>query len=131
MPFRLDVRFVRVAEQKLGRTLPPDYSARMCRDNGGHLSIGQDSFELYPILDTSDRKRLARTCNDIIRETVAARSWIGFPPEALAIGDNGGGDKLVLLPDADAPQYAEDVYWWDHETGQVHLVAESMATLTS
>ena len=78
MPFPLDMRFVREAEAKLGCSLPASYIAQMCRCNGGQVSAGlhpfaRDTFDLYPILDTTDRKRMARTCNDIIRETKVAK----------------------------------------------------------
>src|SRR5690349_5574441 len=99
MPFPLDIRFVQEAQRKLGRVLPHGYVARMCRNNGGEVSTGEDVFFLHPILDTTDRKRLARTCNDIVRETASARERPDFPAEALAIGNNGGGDLLVFLPD--------------------------------
>ncbi len=129
MPFPLDSQFVRLAQQKLGRTLPLGYVARMCRDNGGEVSAGTDVFNLFPIHDSTNRKRIARTCNDIIRETASAREWPGFPAEALAIGDNGGGDKLVFLPDPAAPRFADAVYWWDHETGELQLVAGAFEEL--
>ncbi len=101
----------------------------MCRANGGDVPVGNDSFTLYPIFDTSDRKRLARTCNDIVRETATARQRPDFPPDALAVGDNGGGDLLVLLPDPDAPRFADPVYWWDHETGELIRVADAFEEL--
>jgi hypothetical protein len=125
----LDVRFVRDAEGKLGRRLPLGYVVSMCRDNGGQVAVSRDVFSLHPILDTSDRKRLARTCNDIVRETAAARQWPGFPPDALAIGNNGGGDLLVLLPDPAGGRYADAVYWWDHETGKLHPAADAFEEL--
>jgi hypothetical protein len=124
------VRFVRQAEAKLGRSLPLGYVARLCRQNGGEARVGREAFSLFPVLDTSDRKRLARTCNDIVRETEWARRWPAFPPGALAIADNGGGDKLVLLPAPDAPRFADAVYWWDHETGDLHLAADAFEDLT-
>lgn len=129
MPFPLEMRFVQEASKKLGRSLPLGYVARMCRDNGGDVEVGNDLFSLYPILDTTDRKRLARTCNDIIRETASARLQPDFPPEALAIGDNGGGDILVLLPDTEAQRFGDAVFWWDHETGELNQVAETFEDL--
>ena len=129
MPFPLDAKYVQQAQQKLGRTLPLGYAARMCRANGGQVSVGADVFNLFPILDSTDRKRIARTCNDIIRETASAREWTGFPLDALAIGDNGGGDKLVFLPDPEARRFADAVYWWDHETGDLQLAADAFEDL--
>ena len=122
-------QFVRQAQEKLGRALPLCYVSRMCRDNGGEVRVGQDVFFLHPILDATDRKRLARTCNDIVRETASARQRAGFPPDALAIGNNGGGDRLVFLPDHEAPRFADAVYWWDHETGELHRAADGFEEL--
>jgi hypothetical protein len=102
----------------------------MCSNNGGEVDVGEDSFCLHPILDSSDRKRMSRSCNDIVRETAAALLWPGFPPDALAIGNNGGGDLLVLLPDPSGVRYADSVYWWDHETGEVNLAANTFDDLT-
>lgn len=129
MAFPLDVRFVREAEAKLGRVLPAGYVSSMCQDNGGVVKVGRDRFQLYPILDSSDRKRLARTCNDIIRETTSARSWPGFPADALAIGHNGAGDLLVLLPDPSGDRYSDTPSWWDHETGELHVIAKTIDQL--
>jgi hypothetical protein len=48
----------------------------------------------------------------------------------VVIGNNGGGDLLVLLPSPDAPERLQhDVYWWDHETGEIHHVASDFADL--
>lgn len=129
MPFSLDIRFVKRAEEKLGRRLPPDYVTRMCFDNGGEVQIDSETWSLYPILDDGDRKRLKRACNDIIYETTAAHDWATFPPNALAIGDNGGGDKLVFLADPVADRYADVVYLWDHETGELSEVAPAVGAL--
>jgi hypothetical protein len=129
MPFAVDIQFVKRAEAKLERALPLGYVAKMCRSNGGEVSTGTGNWWLYPILDDSDKKRLKRTCHDIIRETVAAKQWPDFPTEALAIGHNGGGDKLVLLPEQGSPRFGDSVYWWDHETGELNKVAEDFADL--
>lgn len=130
MPFPLEMRFVRQAEEKLARKLPLGYLSRICRSNGGELAVGTDVFRLYPVLDSTDRKRLSRTCNDIVRETASARQWPRFPPDGLAIGGNGGGDKLVLMAEADTERFTDAVYWWDHETGELHFVADSLDDLS-
>lgn len=129
MPFPLDIEFVRLTEAKLGRKLPLGYVAKLCRDNGGAVKGDTDLWWLYPIFDDSDRKRLKRTCSDILRETTSARRWPDFPPEALAIGHNGGGDKLVFLPEPTTDRYADAVYWWDHETGELNQVADAFEEL--
>jgi SMI1 / KNR4 family (SUKH-1) len=130
MSFPLDIQFVNRAEAKLSRKLPLGYIARMCRDNGGEVTTGTEHWWLYPIFDDSDRKRLKRTCNDIVRETGTAREWPHFPPDALAIGHNGGGDQLVLLADQETDRYADAVYWWDHETAELNKVADAFEELS-
>jgi hypothetical protein len=130
MAFPLDIQFVKRAEAKLGRKLPLGYVARMCRDNGGAVAAGPDYWWLYPLFDDSDRKRLKRTCNDIIRETVLARERPRFPADALAIGHNGGGDHLVFLADPETDRYGDAVYWWDHETGELDQVADAFEELS-
>jgi hypothetical protein len=104
----------------------------MVRVNGGGVQMSMDDgWQLYPFQDSSDRKRLARTCNDIVRETLSARNRPGFPPNAVAIGDNGGGDVLILLPQPDRPDLlSHEVYWWDHETDEIEKVADDFSELT-
>ena len=110
--------------------MPPSYILKMCRENGGVVWSGEKSFDLYSILDTTDRKRLARSCNDILRETATARSYNPvFLADALAIGDNGGGDLLVLIPDTDGRHFADAIYRWDHETDELQKVAEDFADM--
>lgn len=129
MPFPVDIEFVQRAEGKLGRKLPADYVVRMCRANGGEVAAGADTWSLYPIFDDSDRKRLKRTCNDIVRETLSARQWDNFPPDAVAIASNGGGNQLVFVADPASDRYRDDVLWWDHETGEIHKVADTFEEL--
>ena len=129
MPFPLDRRFVLKAEEKLGRALPLGYVEHLCRNNGGEVAFETDEFTLYPIQDTSDRKRLSRTCNDIVHETRLASKWKGFPDGAVAIGANACGDKLIFLPDPQQARFADTVYWWDHETGTTHLVSTTFEEL--
>jgi len=129
MPFPLDFALVKRTETRLGRSLPLGYLAKMCRDNGGEVLADHDSWNLVPILDDSDQKRLKRTCNDLVRETAAAQRWPGFPSDAVVIADNGTGDKLLFLPDRASNRFADVVYRWDHETGQVHKVADSFDEL--
>jgi len=130
MPFPLDIQFVKRAEAKLGRKLPLGYVVRMTRENGGGVTADGEHWSLHPIFDDSDRKHLKRTCNDIVRETTSAREWPDFPPEALAIGNNGGGDVLILLADPKSDRYADAVYWWDHETGELTKVADDFQELS-
>lgn len=129
MAFQLDQSLVKRAEAKLGRKLPFGYVAAMCTNNGGEVETGPDYWSLFPIFDDTERTRLKRTCNDIVRETIAARRWAGFPVDAVAIGSNGTGDKLVFLAEPGTDRYSDAVYWWDHETGEVNQVADAFEEL--
>ena len=115
MPFDLAASFIEAAEREIGGTLPASYVAAMCVSNGGELDVLDDDWQQYPIADTSDRKRLSRTSNHVIKETQALYRWPSFPKQGLAIAGNGSGDQLVLLRDGQV--FAESVYHWSHETG--------------
>lgn len=102
----------------------------MRRSNGGALEIDDEEWVLHPVRDDSDRKRLARSSNDVVTETLAARQWKGFPDSAVAIGMNGSGDVLVLLADG-AKQFGEAVFIWEHETGDTRKIASNLMALPS
>jgi hypothetical protein len=68
----------------------------------------------------------------VVRETQNAREWSGYPDNAVAIGSNGCGDQLILLRAKDAPKVlAQEVYWWDHETGKLNMIASRFGDLVS
>lgn len=129
MPFPVDEKYILQAEQKLGVKFPTAFREKMMQDNGGEVDTPPDAWQLYPFLDTSDKKRLKRTCNDITRETASARKWRSFPSDVVAIGTNGGGDQLVLRPSSDPSVLRDAVFWWDHETGEINKVAEDFKEL--
>ena len=129
MPFPIDEKYILQTEQKLGTKFPASFREKMMRDNGGEIEAFEDTWELHPFFDTSDKKRLKRTCNDIVRETASAKEWDNFPTGAVAIGANGCGDQLVFLP-SDNPAILQDaVFWWDHETGDVERIADDFEEL--
>jgi hypothetical protein len=130
MPFPVDSVYIDRAAQKLGIRLPLSYIAYMQRSNGGDVEAAEDDWQLFPIFDDSDKTRIKRTCNDIVRETNVAREWPDFPSNAVAIASNGTGDKLVFLPNESGERLAETVYSWDHETGELTAVAEEFGELT-
>lgn len=130
MPFPLDARFVAETEAKLGVKFPTAFVALMVKENGGYAHTPPDGWSLYPFKDSRDKKRLKRTCNDIVHQTNWARGHTGFPPGAVAIGSNGSGDELILLPSISDPTCLQDsVYWWDHETGAYQKVANDFSEL--
>ena len=101
----------------------------MRASNGGELDVLDDDWQQYPIADLSDRKRLSRTANHVIKQTQALLQWPRFPKQGLAIAGNGSGDQLVLLRDGQA--FAESVYHWSHETGALTKVADAFSELAT
>jgi hypothetical protein len=98
--------------------------------NGGEIDTDDDSWTIHPFFDKSDIKRIKRTTNNIILETKSSREWVDFPQTAIAIGDNGTGDKLILLPvDNNSNQLQDTIYFWFHETGEVTKLADSIDDL--
>jgi hypothetical protein len=127
VPFPVGDADIEAAEAELGVRLPAVLRRRLSADNGGEVDVGDDTFELFKVLDRTNRTRLARTsASDIVRESANAHKWAGFPAEAVAIAENGGGDYLVLLPDGDA--LSDQAYVWDHDTGEL-LGAGSLGLL--
>lgn len=118
MPFPVGQSDMETAEAVLGARLPAALRLRLMRDNGGEVEVGEDFFELFKVLDTSDRVRRARTsARDIVSENQSAREWRGFPTAVVAIADNGTGDLLVLA--LEGSRLGERAFVWDHETGEL------------
>jgi hypothetical protein len=117
MPFPVSEALLARAEQALRRMLPEPLRHRLMRDNGGTIMAAGDDWRLHPIWDDSDRRRIARTANHIVRETAQARQRHGFPRDAISIAEEDYGNHLVLLPES------EKIQLWDHETGLVRVVS--------
>lgn len=130
VPFPVDVKFIRAAEENLGVRFPAGFVGRMTRLNGGTAQVAGDVFEVHPIFDSSDRKRAARTSNDVCRETAyMRREWPDFPQDAVVVAQNGSGDRLVMFPDPTPGALGQPVFHWDHETGEVVRVVDDFADL--
>ena len=125
MPFDLDERYVQIAEQALGTSFPLTYRLAMMKSNGGTVAIGSGNWELYPIADDSNKKRLARTFNGVVPETERVRAWRRFPSGAVTLGSNGEGDQVVFL--AGENGLRPEVFIWRHETCELVLVADDFA----
>jgi SMI1/KNR4 family protein SUKH-1 len=121
MSFPTAEEYVRRAEQALGLALPAALRARLLEENGGGIEVGDESWELFPVEDTSDRKHRSRTANHLVGETEQARELPEFPADAVAIAANGSGDYLILQPSANN-RLSDDVWLWDHETGTMTVV---------
>lgn len=121
MPFNLSEEQLSQTEKELGSKLPHDYREAMKLDNGGEASTEEDEWEFYPIKDTSDRKRISRTCNHIINETESCKGFGNFPEEAVAIASNGLGDHMVFIKESGC--FLNTVFLWLHETGELQELA--------
>jgi hypothetical protein len=127
MPFDLAESFIQDVENILGANLPETYRKSMRLENGGEIETNSDYWQQYPIADTSDRKRLSRSANHILKETENCKKWPRFPENGLAIAGNGSGDQLVLLKQGES--FSSAVYLWSHETGQLVEVANDFSEL--
>ena len=127
MAFDLDEKYIKKAEEILGTLLPNAYKNEMIQNNGGTIYIDDEDWELFPIADTSDKKRISRTCNHIIHETNQAKRWSSFPKNALAIASDGCGDFLIFKQEDG--HYLDEIYLWNHEAGELSMVANSFEEL--
>lgn len=127
MAFDLAESFILEAERQLGAALPASYRSAMARSNGGEVESLDDAWILHPIADATDRKRLARTANHIVRETQGMQEWQSFPADAVAIAANSSGDCLVFL--RFGALFGPEVHLWSHETRELKLVAHDFSEL--
>lgn len=95
MAFPVEDKYIANAEKELGAKFPASFREKMMKSNGGSVEVSTDYFELHPFYDTSDKKRIKRTCNSILHETKTAREHYRLPQNLIVIGNNGGGDVLV------------------------------------
>jgi SMI1-KNR4 cell-wall len=131
MPFPVAIKYIIETEQVLGLVFPDSFKSKMTKENGGELMTEDDDWQLFPFFDKSDNKRMSRTCNHIVLETQQARPWDNFPENGIAIASNGSGDNLILLPlDTDNKKLREEIYLWQHETGDIQQVAKTIDELT-
>ena len=121
MPFPISDDEVRKIETALGATLPPTYRESMMQANGGTVEVDGDTWELFPLRDGSDRKRLSRTANHVLHETQKAQEWPNYHENAIAIAGDGSGDLLVLFQEG--PEIRPQVFIWSHVDGSLQLTA--------
>ena len=128
MPFPVDKRYIEESENDLNVIFPESFKKRMIKVNGGELDNEEIEIELYPFFDKSDKKRISRTCNHIGLETKKSREWNLFPDNAIAIGDDGFGNKLILMHSGDGALQDQILYWF-HENGEIEKLANSIQDL--
>lgn len=105
------------AEQHLGVTFPASYRAWLLACNGGEVEVDGEWWDLHPVADASDPRRIGPTWDHVCRQTDLARLLGGFPSAAIAIGEDGSGDRLVLL--APSPGSSPQLGIWQHASGEV------------
>lgn len=127
MPWPVSEGYIEDCERALGFKFPQSYRAEMMNQNGGAVLCDNDTWNLHPIWDKSDRKRLKRTSNDVTRETNAMANWTGWPSNGVCIAANGTGDALIFSASSSSRDNA--VYRWSHETGQTKKVANDFSDL--
>jgi len=128
MAFPIDEKYIEKSEIELGTKFPESFRTKMMIMNGGEVKILNDCFQLLPFYDTSDKKRIKRTCNSIVHETKIARAEYELNSNLVIVGDNGSGDILVFKIGNNGfcePQ----VYFLSHETQELEVVAEDFSNL--
>ena len=128
MPFPIEEKYITETESELNVKFPIEFKNRMIKLNGGELIVEEFDFQLYPFFDKSNRKRISRTCNHIGLETKNARKWNNFPENGIAIASDGGGNHLVLIHNGDG-NLSNEIFFWDHEVGELEKVAEFISEL--
>lgn len=127
MPFPVDSKYIEACEAKLGVTFPDSFKEGMKELNGGEIETNDDLWTLHPFFDTSDKKRIKRTANNIISETLSSKDWHGYPDGAVTIGRNECGDLLILMPEGTTLK--DIVYKWNHETGESDILSPTTEIL--
>lgn len=128
MAFPVDDKFIINAEGELGVRFPESFRLKMMKNNGGGVKVVKDSFQLHPFFDTSEKKRIKRTCNSIVHETKTARQKYRLPSNLVVIGKNGGGDSLVYRIQ-EKGTIDPIVYWLNHETEELVFIANDFNEL--
>lgn len=120
----VEARYVAAAEERLGVAFPGPYRAWLLAGNGGPVEVDGGWWDLHPVADASDPRRIGPTWDHVCRQTDLARLLGGFPAAAIAIGEDGSGDRLVLM----SPERGEPLGLaiWQHASGEVAWTRQSL-----
>jgi len=136
MAFPVEEKFIEIAEAELGVRFPESFRNKMMKLNGGCVQFPNEDevdedevsyYELNPFYDTSDKKRIKRTCNSIIHETKTYRDDYGLPQNLIVLADNDG-DLLVYKIEENG-KIDPKVYWRDRDTEELIIVANDFSEL--
>ena len=125
MPFPIEQKYLEEMEKSLHVKFPSEYRNAMINENGGEIQKDNYHFRLYPFFDKSNKKRISRTSNHILKENESVKKWNNFPEEAIAIGSDDFGNQLVFLKVIEESIANEELFFWDHETGELIKIADS------
>ena len=129
MPFPIEEEHIVETEKELGVVFPTIFKEKMKLVNGGQVKNAKYELELFPFLNRSSKETLRRTAvGNITNETRSAKSWLGFPSEAIVIGHDGYGNKVVLMK-KQSGEILEKIYLLDHEIGSINLLAKDIKDL--
>jgi hypothetical protein len=128
MAFPVNEEFILAEEQRLGASLPLSFREYLKLNNGGEVEAAEDIWQVIPVWDKSDRKRIGRTSNHLSKERDAAKCWNAFPESAVPFAANGTGDLLVFQLLCSG-QLADGVYLWNHEQGSMEKLTDNFSEL--
>lgn len=127
MAFNLPIEQLEACEKELGLSFPEHYRNALLEENGGTVETNEDYWEIVPIKDKTDRKRLSRTCNDIIHETNSFSKFNNWHENAYVIAQNGSGDALVFFREGN--RFEKEIFMWSHEDGALQFITDDLSSL--
>ena len=119
----VEEKYIQKSELHFQGSFPASYRNSMKSENGGTVATEDDYWELFPIFDETNKKSIAKTIYNIVKETEKLKNTPGFPDNAIAIGENGCGDILIIFPDQN------QVHKWFHESHSFELIANDFSDL--
>jgi len=117
VPFPVSEMHIEREEADLGVLLPIELRNRLRQGNGGEVKVDGEVFYLHRVWDPTDRRRMKRSANHMLRETITARKLTGFPPGAVSLAVNNYGDRLIVRP------LRETIEGWSREDGSIFAVS--------
>ena len=90
---------------------PTQWKQLLMASNGFEIEANIDTWQGYPVKDTSSNKHLSRSANHVLWETEQLKKYSRFPANAIAVGANGAGDALIIN------KRSNEIFAWFHETG--------------
>jgi hypothetical protein len=131
MAFPVEEKFIEIAEAELGVKFPDSFRNKMMKLNGGCIQFPDedevDYYELNPFYDTSDKKRIKRTCNSIFHETKTYREQYGLSQNLIVLADSDG--DLLVYRIKENGKIDPKVYWRNRDTEELVIVANDFSEL--